>query len=480
MNVSLNVSKSMTSNTSKTPKKLGGAELAHQRKTPSKTPSKTPRKSPRSVPGTPSGGDRFIPVRSASNFELCHFQMTQQQKCDEGVSPSQQEMQKAMAENLHGRDINNCRVLAFQKKAPAPPEGYTNPLKVVYSQSKTPASTKGASRYIPQAPDRILDAPEIVDDYYLNLIDWSANNTLAVALGSSVYLWNASTGNIEQLMELEGSDYVCSLNWIQEGGNMLAVGTFNGPVQLWDAAEAKRVRVMTAHTTRVGSLAWNSYILSSGSRSGQIIHHDVRQREHAVATLSGHSQEVCGLKWSPDGKYLASGGNDNMLNIWAQSPGQMYSQPQPLYSFSAHQAAVKAVAWCPWQPSLLASGGGTADRHIRFWNCNTGTCVNSIDTKSQVCALLWSANYKEIVSGHGYANNQLIIWKYPALTKTAELTGHTARVLHLAMSPDGTTVLSAGADETIRMWKCFMVDPAKRKEPSESKAVTSILKKGIR
>ncbi|KAG8315610.1 ubiquitin-protein transferase activating protein [Homalodisca vitripennis] len=64
----------------------------------------------------------------------------------------------------------------------------------------------------------------------LNLIDWSANNVLAVALGSSVYLWNATTGNIDQLMELEGTDYVCSLSWIQEG-NMLAVGTFQGPVQ---------------------------------------------------------------------------------------------------------------------------------------------------------------------------------------------------------------------------------------------------------
>lgn len=45
---------------------------------------------------------------------------------------------------------------------------------------------------------------------------------------------------------------------------------------------------------------------------------------------------------------------------------------------------MKALAWCPWQASLLASGGGTADRCIRFWNCNTGTCVNTIDTKSQV------------------------------------------------------------------------------------------------
>lgn len=63
-------------------------------------------------------------------------------------------------------------------------------------------------------------------------------------------------------------------------------------MQLWDTSQVKRLRVMDGHSTRVGSLSWNQYILSSGSRSGQIIHHDVRQRNHAVATLSGHSQEV--------------------------------------------------------------------------------------------------------------------------------------------------------------------------------------------
>ncbi|KAJ9576586.1 hypothetical protein L9F63_025517, partial [Diploptera punctata] len=327
---------------------------------------------------------------------------------------------------------------------------------VYMSHTKT-STSKVTSRYIPQGPDRILDAPDIIDDYYLNLIDWNPRNVLAVALNKNVYLWDASSGKIEQLLTLEGTDYVCSVSWIQEG-NVLAVGTSVGVTQLWDCNVLKRTRSMGGHSSRVGSLSWNSYILTSGCRSGQIIHHDVRQRD-----------SVCGLKWSPDGRYLASGGNDNMLYIWPQVPGSSHSTSQPLHTFSQHQAAVKPLAWSPYQSHMLASGGGTADRCIRFWNCNTGVCTSTIDTKSQVCALQWSTTYKEIISGHGYANNELIIWKYPSMTRVTELMGHTARVLHLAMSPDGSTVLSAGADETLRLWKCFASDRLRRKRMKPQK-----------
>ena len=44
----------------------------------------------------------------------------------------------------------------------------------------------------------------------------------------------------------------------------------------------------------------------------------------------------------------------------------------------------QALAWCPWQPNILATGGGTSDRHIRIWNVNSGSCVSALDTLSQV------------------------------------------------------------------------------------------------
>ncbi|GER39495.1 WD-repeat cell cycle regulatory protein, partial [Striga asiatica] len=128
---------------------------------------------------------------------------------------------------------------------------------------------------------------------------------------------------------------------------------------------------------------------------------------------------------------------------------------QPILKLTEHTAAVKAIAWSPHQNSLLASGGGTADRCIRFWNTSSGNQLNRVDTGSQVCNLAWSKNVNEIVSTHGYSQNQIMVWKYPSMAKVATLTGHSLRVLYLAMSPDGQTIVTGAGDETLRFWNVF-------------------------
>lgn len=86
----------------------------------------------------------------------------------------------------------------------------------------------------------------------------------------------------------------------------------------------------------------------SGSRSGQIHHHDVRVADHLIYRLTGHSQEVCGLQWSPDGRHLASGGNDNLVCVWPRvQEGGLGNNSQPIRCWSEHQGAVKVRGFSP-------------------------------------------------------------------------------------------------------------------------------------
>lgn len=346
---------------------------------------------------------------------------------------------------------------------------------VVYQENRARNFQSKSFRVIPQTPERILDAPELLDDFYLNLLDWSSSNTLAVALGSTVYLWSAADGSIVQLMSSsqQRDNMITAVTWHGEGQHV-AIGLNDGTVELWDAEAQQQIRTFSGHSARVCSLGWNGSLLASGSRDTRIHLHD--HRDPSVSgSVQGHTQEVCGLRWNSatrgevraggaaGGGYgnatqLASGGNDNLLNIWDLR--RSTNEVAPLWQFRDHTAAVKALAWNPRQSNLLVSGGGTADKTLRFWDTLRGECINVVDTLSQVCGVLWSHDGTELISSHGYSDNQLTIWKYPTMKRLAELTGHTSRVLHLAMSPDGQTVVSAAGDETIRFWRCFAPDPA--------------------
>jgi len=413
--------------------------------------------------------DRFIPNRAGMERALsqcAYYDDLSRDGCDDSTDSS--EFAKVLSSNSSDNsfDTAQSRVLSFKNKAPTPKDGYQSSLKVLYTQQAGKKSEVAKpTRHIPSAPVRILDAPDMMDDYYLNLLSWSSTNVMAVALTQSVYLWDAASGSIKELMTVpDADDYVSSVSWVQEGGTHLAVGTANNVVQLWDVAAGKQVRSLRGHSSRVGALAWNNHILTSGSRDTTVINHDVRIQNNVVGTMKQHTQEVCGLAWSPDGTYLASGANDNTLCIFDAVASTTSMDAQPRHVLREHQAAVKALAWSPHERNLLATGGGTADRCIKFWNASSGALLNSVDTGSQVCALQWSPFEKELLSSHGFAENQLCLWKYPTMSKMKEFKGHTSRVLHMATSPDGSMVCSGAADETLRFWNIFASEGKKKSE----------------
>ncbi|XP_013996213.2 fizzy-related protein homolog [Salmo salar] len=443
-------------------------------------------------------GDRFIPIRAGSNWcinfhyanENCQSPNHNHRSKDAGSDTGKDTVAYAAllrnellgagiesVPNLHTEDRRHTvfsqdthslfRYTVHTKRVPFDSGNEVSPYSLSPLSNKSHKllrSPRKPARKISKIPFKVLDAPELQDDFYLNLVDWSAGNLLSVGLGACVYLWSACTSQVTRLCDLSvDGDSVTSVCW-NERGSLVAVGTHKGYVQIWDAAGGRKLTSLEGHSARVGALAWNGEQLSSGSRDRVILQRDVRTPPSAERRLQGHRQEVCGLKWSPDHQHLASGGNDNKLLVWNNS------SLLPMQQYSDHLAAVKAIAWSPHQHGLLVSGGGTADRCLRFWNTLTGQPLQSTDTGSQVCNLAWSKHANELVSTHGYSQNQILVWKYPSLNQVAKLTGHSYRVLYLAVSPDGEAIVTGAGDETLRFWNVF----SKTRCTKESKSVLNL------
>jgi cell division cycle protein 20 (cofactor of APC complex) len=363
------------------------------------------------------------------------------------ISPNTRAYQKSVAEAC-GVSIKQ-RILEF--KPAAPESSRPIDLRSQYNRPLKPSAAAASQfrRRVLTAPERVLDAPGLVDDYYLNLLDWSSGNQVAIGLERNVYVWSAESGSVSSLLECPEDTYISSVKWSGDGA-YVAAGLGTGEVQIWDVEDGTKLRSMHGHDTRVSAMGWNKHLLSTGARSGLVFNHDVRIAQHKVAELVSHTSEVCGLEWRADGAQLATGGNDNLVSIW-----DARSLNAPKFQKTNHKAAIKALSWCPWQSNLLATGGGSHDRMIHFWNTTSGARVNSIDTGSQVTSLRWSSGYKEIVSSSGFPDNSLSIWSYPTLVKNVEIPAHESRVLHSALSPDGQMLATAAADESLKFWKIF-------------------------
>ena len=329
-------------------------------------------------------------------------------------------------------------------------------------------------RKIPKTPFRVLDAPNLIDDYYLNLLDWGKENIIAVALSDEIYLWNDTKAKASLLMtytnnnsisEDISNNIITSLSWMENGIN-LGIGLPDGIIQLWDINKKIKIREIFAHNNRVSCLSWNNNILSSGSKDRYIKNFDIRIKVPEISKIKKHKQEVCSLKYSIEGDLLASGGNDNMAYIWDirnlknnifnflfnENAKNSY-EIKPYSINNLHQAAVKAMNWCPWKRHVLGTGGGSKDKSIKIYSCDCNKLIKNINTGSQVCSLIWNEKEKEIISSHGFNKNQIIIWNYEKSKKICELKGHMNRVLYMTKSPDENVICSGSGDETLRFWK---------------------------
>jgi len=335
---------------------------------------------------------------------------------------------------------------------------------LVSRRSVSDSGSRG--RIIPRKPLQILSVPGMVDDFYMSPLDWSSSNQIVISLLSGIHIWDATTTLSYSLTDKDEAEKnpVRCLAW-RNGLHRehLAEGLDAGVLRIRDVEKQAIVCEWDAHSRRIGTCAWcpKGAFVATGSKDHTIRILDPREPVFFPAPAS-HTQEVCGVKWDPSGTLLASGGNDNHLILWDH---RMMNSPLHVFR-GAHRAAVKALAWSPHRRGRLVSGGGTADRRLRFWDATTLSCVGEVDSGSQVCNVAWSANVDEIVSTHGFSQNHIVVWDTAASTSSsvpvprpatpiATLRGHTSRVLHLAVSPDGRTIATCAADNSLRFWSVF-------------------------
>lgn len=251
------------------------------------------RDEPFCCPSLSGKGDRFIPIRINRDAAISSFELQEE-------FPNHQRLMHFSFEGKYSSQIASEAMITE-----------------AIGKINTERPKALGKRPIP-SPFMCLDAPNIQKNFYFNPIDWGSENTIAICLGSSVFFRNQSNGMTEELdMAFFESASPISVKWF---GWLLAVGFDNGDMGLWDCSCGKLLRKLTKHSGRVSALNWHPTeqgILSSSSKDTSIFHHDTRVQNDLFLSHNTHSQEIPGLKWSPCGTWLASGGNDNMVCLWS-------------------------------------------------------------------------------------------------------------------------------------------------------------------
>ncbi|CAI9095149.1 OLC1v1031028C1 [Oldenlandia corymbosa var. corymbosa] len=234
--------------------------------------------------------DRFIPNRSATNFDLARTVLTGRKSKIESISPcppSKAAYRKLLADTFN---MNNPKILAFNNSKLDPP--LTRLIEEDLSPVRKPKSVRTMSK-IPKSAASVWDAPGIGDDFYSQLIDWSIDNVIAIALGNTVYLLNLYCNSVTKLADFEEEvGPVKSVSWAPYG-KYVAIGLKRSLVQLCDAESCRLVRTLReGNRKRVCSLDWNHHILTSGGSDHLIVNSDSRMKSDIVATYRGHKEKV--------------------------------------------------------------------------------------------------------------------------------------------------------------------------------------------
>ncbi|CDO94788.1 unnamed protein product [Kluyveromyces dobzhanskii CBS 2104] len=359
-----------------------------------------------------------------------------------------------------------------------------------------------------RVPYRVLEAPHLRKDFYSNLVDWSSfTNNVAVALDTAVFLWSDKVGAIHVLRRdyLEKSaDTVQCISFGPK--DLLLVGTKRGKIFLFSQESVENnvgsgppkplVEITVKCQSGICCCQWfedgNQFIIGtevgvvykfninteliviarslrkadmmSSNASGRLNRNQSEKVIQSVKireswSLHVHSQQICGIKICEETSRIAVGGNDNCCSIWRYNNKDLNEEPELQFKLK-HASAVKAMAFCPWSKALLVTGGGSYDRHLRFWHYKSGTLLREFKTPGQITSIIWCKGQKQLLVTFGFTSQELpvfiIMYSYPSMEEILRIKQPTQlRALTAATSPDAKKICVASDDETVRFYSIW-------------------------
>jgi WD40 repeat protein len=260
-----------------------------------------------------------------------------------------------------------------------------------------------------------------------------------------IRLWNTKDGSIVNTL-LGHTKFVASISFSPDG-KTLASASGDGTIRLWNISDGSLTKILNKHTKGVNSVSFSSdgLTLASGGEDRAIKFWTISDGTE-IRTIAGDGQQINSVSFSPDGQILASGGGGSWgrINLFQSSNGNLIRK---------WGNRINSVSFSP-DGKFLACGGWD-DPIVEVWKVDDGKIVASLSkppNSPNMKSVSFSLDGNMLAAGGGWGNGGVIkLWQVSDWSLIREL--QTTLIYSIAFSPNKQTFASAGGDGTIMIWQ---------------------------